>query len=150
MQNGKLYPCFMSVQAAALAVLFETDPDQRRIAPYCDIRLVKAAEHRAQDMATNAYFNHTDRDGHGPNYWIEQYGCELPDYYPNDGNSTESIALNQKDAVEVWETWRKSPGHWVHVVGVDPFYAVQRAYGAACADGWGKICVMITAPPCKE
>jgi len=148
-QVGKIYPCFMSEQAYALAVLFMADNDQKRVAPYCDERLVRAAEYRARDMAYRAYFAHEDADGHGPNYWVEQFGCALPSYYPRDGNTVESIALNQRNAFDTWQSWKNSPKHKEHVEGNHPFYAAQRAYGIGYANGWGEMRVIITTPPCE-
>jgi hypothetical protein len=146
---GQAYPCNMNYQAAALATIFLNDKKQRRIGAYCDERLVKAAQAKAENMAALGFFDHYDKEGHGPNYWIVAFGCALPDYYPKNGNNTESLALNARDAVQAWELFRASPLHWPHVAGLHPFYAAQRAYGIGyAASAWGEIRVLMTAHPC--
>jgi hypothetical protein len=145
----KQYPCLMNYQAAALATIFLDDPDQRRLGAYCDERLVKAAQAKAENMVALHFYNHYDQEGHGPNYWIEAFGCDLPSYYTDNGNNTESLALNARDAIQAWALFRASPLHWPHVAGLHPFYAGQRAYGIGyAASEWGTVRVILTAHPC--
>lgn len=143
--------CGQSTVAQQVAFLFTSDTLQRRQHPHCDNRLVQAAQHRAEDMVAKNYFSHFDPDGHSSNWWARQYGCDLPGEYADDANYIESIGLNYVSASAVWEGWKASPGHRVHVLGEDPFYAGQTSYGFGYAESaWGRVWVVMTAPDdCK-
>lgn len=126
-----------NLQEQQLATLFVNDPEQHRQNPTRQDILSHVARARAEDMAERNYFSHTDPDGHEANFLVEQADYQLPDYYPNNGNNIESIGLNFTTAAAAWQAWKDSPGHRVHVLGEDPFYAEQTDYGfgyAARAD----------------
>jgi uncharacterized protein YkwD len=136
--------------AQQLAFLFVSDPGQKRQHPKCNRKLTDAATYRAQDMANNKYFNHFDQKGHSPNYWAEVFGCQLPSYYPKDGNQIESIGLNYTSANAAWAGWKNSPAHRTHVLGLDPFWAEQTSYGFGYAESeYGRIYVVLTSPGCN-
>lgn len=144
-------PCSGSIIEQQLTFLFVTDPGQKRRHPTCDPRLMAAAEHRAQDMLLDGYFSHTDMLGLTPNYWARQFGCALPDWYPVNGNTIESIGLNYSSAGLEWEGWKLSPAHRAHVLGEIEAFAEQTSYGIAVAEnGWGRVFVLLTAPGCTR
>lgn len=142
-------PCNMNVTSTEVSSLFLNDAGQHRVNARCDTSLVKAAQHRADDMATRGYFSHNDPEGHTPNYWARTLGCRLPDWYPVEGNQIESIALNYPTAAEAWAAWLSSPGHRVHVLGELDFYAQQIVYGVGVSrSAWGTTYVLMSSPSC--
>lgn len=143
-------PCKGSIMEQQLTLLFVTDPGQQRLHPTCDPRLARSAKQHAQDMASNGYFSHLDRQGHTPNYRARKSGCTLPDFYPWEGNQIESIGLNYASAADAWQGWFNSPGHRMHVLGTIPFWAQQTSFGIAVAESdYGRVFVLITAPDCE-
>lgn len=141
--------CGMGVTASQLADLFVHDPNQQRVQPVCNIFLVKAAQRRADDMQARRYFNHTDPDGHTPNFWARTLGCNLPGEYPDEGNQIESIALNYPTAKEAWTGWLNSAGHRVHVLGEIQFFSDQRYYGFGYSVGnYGIVYVLMSSKKC--
>ena len=71
--------------------------------------LNKAAEMKAQDMATKGYFAHTSPDGKTPWYWLEQVGYS----YQYAG---ENLAINFSDSKDVTLAWMESPTHKANIV----------------------------------
>lgn len=141
--------CGMGPVASQIAKLFLEDPGQQRKNIVCDIKLVQAAQHKAEDMNARHYFNHTDLDGHTPNYWARAYGCTLPSNYQVEGNQIESISLNYPTAKLAWDGWLGSPGHRTHVLGTIPFFREQVHYGVGYVNGdWGIMYVIMTSPNC--
>lgn len=71
--------------------------------------LTKAAEMKANDMATKGYFAHTSPEGITPWYWLS-----LVDYdYQYAG---ENLAINFTDSKDVTEAWMNSPTHKANIV----------------------------------
>ena len=145
----KLGECSLGPIQNQIAVLFSTDPEQRRVNIVCDPKLILAAQYRADDMQARHYFAHTDPDGHTPNYWARKFGCYLPDTYPLEDNQVESIALNYPTAEITWQAWKNSPGHRAHVLGTDLFFAKQVRFGIGYSAGsYGIFYVLVTSPSC--
>lgn len=141
--------CGQSPVAAQLAFLFLTDPGQKRVNPHCDNRLVRAAQFRADDMVSSHYFSHLSPSGHSPHFYVTMFGCRLPDYYLEEGNYIESLAMNQASAADVWRDWLASPGHRRHVLGEVGTFVEQTSYGFATASSdWGTVYVIETTPGC--
>lgn len=141
--------CKMDPLADRLLELLIKDPEQKRSGVYCDRTLVQVAQHRAQDMQNRRYFDHKDPEGHYPNFWALQFGCKLPPYYPPNGNSIESIALNYPTVEAAWLALKISPGHRMHILGEHDFYKEQKAAGVAVSIGqYGLIYVILTAKNC--
>ncbi|CAN5647984.1 hypothetical protein BH10CHL1_BH10CHL1_30500 [soil metagenome] len=135
-----------NAQEQQVEALFRADPEQHRQNVTRDDILSSVARARAEDMATQNYFSHTSPDGHGPNYWVIQAGYALPSYYVADGNNIESIGLNYSTADEVWDAWKHSAGHRVHVLAEEDFYVTQTDYGIGYAESSnGRYWVLITA-----
>lgn len=92
--------------------------------------LAKVAEARALDMAQRDYFDHTDPDGFGPNYHINQAGYTLnPDWLKHkETNNFESIGANHPtavDGIKALIAGKNSPGfrHRAHLLGMDEWNA---------------------------
>lgn len=71
--------------------------------------LNRAAEMKAQDMATKGYFAHTSPEGKTPWYWIELAGYK----YQYAG---ENLAVNFRDSKDVTMAWLNSPTHKANIV----------------------------------
>ncbi|MCC7160502.1 hypothetical protein IT399_02175 [Candidatus Nomurabacteria bacterium] len=71
--------------------------------------LNKAAEMKAEDMATKGYFAHTSPEGKTPWYWIEKVGYK----YQYAG---ENLAINFTDSKDVANAWLNSPSHKANIV----------------------------------
>ncbi len=66
--------------------------------------LEKAAQMKADDMASKGYFAHNTPEGKTPWYWISQAGYK----YIFAG---ENLAVNFVDSEDVQKAWIASPGH---------------------------------------
>ncbi|MCX6705116.1 MAG: CAP domain-containing protein, partial [Candidatus Woesebacteria bacterium] len=71
--------------------------------------LNKAAEMKAEDMATKGYFAHTSPEGKTPWYWLEKVGYK----YQYAG---ENLAVNFSDSIDVTNAWMASPTHKANIV----------------------------------
>ncbi|MFA6386236.1 MAG: CAP domain-containing protein [Candidatus Paceibacterota bacterium] len=71
--------------------------------------LNKAAEMKANDMATYGYFAHTSPEGKTPWYWLAKAGYE----YQYAG---ENLAVNFTDSQDVTNAWMASPTHKANIV----------------------------------
>ena len=62
--------------------------------------LAKVAQEKAEDMANNNYFSHTDLNGYGINYYIHKAGYEIPEswYSTTSSNYFENIAAGNSSA----------------------------------------------------
>jgi uncharacterized protein YkwD len=123
--------CALSAEELAIATSMSSDSRQGRTNPVCDPILTLVARGRARDMALRGYFSHTNPDGKGPNILAREAGYPLPDWYSDDldSNNIESIGGGYPSPAEAWQGWMGSPSHQTHVLGMESFYADQRAYG---------------------
>jgi len=143
--------CGLNPEAQAFADLMINDPTQQRAFMFCDPILAQVAQERAVDMGTRDYFSHTNPDGYGPNYLVQEAGYILPSFYNQTltGNNIESICAGSSTASEAWNLLMGSDGHRNHLLGVDPFYAAQTDYGIGYAyipnSTYGHYWVIITA-----
>lgn len=142
------YPCHSNGMAAELLRLMIEDRAQQRKSPKCSDLVTKIAQARADDMVTRGYFSHFTPEGHGSNYFLAQVGC-LPNWYPQDGNTVESITLNYRTPQATWDALVESRGHRPHVLGLHPFFAAQVAIGTGWAKSdWGEVAVVISTEGC--
>ncbi len=95
-------------------------------------QLYKAAQHKAEDMATRNYFAHVDPDGYGMNYYINQAGYTLIASFlsSNHLNYFESIAAGNKTGKAtikqlLYDKGAKDDdaGHRKHLLGYDEFWS---------------------------
>lgn len=146
-------PCPLNAQAQTLASLAMNDSQQQRTQMICDPILSQVAYEKALDMGTRNYFGHTNPDGLGPNFLVEQAGYALPSWYSQGAtaNNIESIAAGYSTPAAAWAGWKVSPtGHPAHVLGLDSFWRDQIYYGIGYAyvpgSTYGHYWVFITAP----
>jgi len=71
--------------------------------------LNKAAEMKANDMATEGYFAHTSPEGKTPWYWLEKVGY-------NYQYAGENLAVDFTDSKDVTNAWMNSPTHKSNIV----------------------------------
>ena len=144
-------PCLLNSAEQEFANIMMNDPNQQRAFMNCDPILTQVARERAIDMGTRDYFSHTNPDGYGPNYLVQQAGYILPSFYNQTltGNNIESICGGSSTAADAWELMMDSDGHRTHLLGLDPFYAAQTDYGIGYAyipgSTYGHYWVIITA-----
>ncbi|MBI5728583.1 MAG: hypothetical protein HY984_02420 [Candidatus Magasanikbacteria bacterium] len=86
--------------------------------------LDRSAEAKAEDMATNKYFDHVGPNNHGLSYFLDAVGY----HYLSAG---ENLAMGFSDARDVVNAWIKSPTHYANVI--DPEY---REVGVSLASGY--------------
>lgn len=98
--------------------------------------LARVAEARALDMAKRNYFDHTDPDGLGPNYYINRAGYTLnPDWLKRkSANNFESIGANHPTAIAGIEAMIRGSvatryGHRKHLLGQDEWNASLQDIG---------------------
>lgn len=132
-------PAGPRAQAQVMAALIAGHPGQRRATMVLDPILQQVAQARAEDMAARHYFDHTNPEGYGPNYLVRQAGYPLPSYYLTapTANNIESLAADSPDAELILQAWLASPGHRVHVLGEQAFFAAQIEYGIGYATSTG-------------
>lgn len=71
--------------------------------------LEKAAQMKADDMASKGYFAHNTPDGKTPWYWFEQAGYG----YIYAG---ENLAVNFEDSEEIHTAWKNSRSHFLNII----------------------------------
>ncbi len=71
--------------------------------------LEKAAQLKANDMATKGYFAHKSPEGRTPWYWFDQAGYDFT-------FAGENLAVNFVDSVDVNKAWMNSPGHRANIM----------------------------------
>jgi uncharacterized protein YkwD len=71
--------------------------------------LEKAAQMKADDMASKSYFAHNTPEGKTPWYWFDQAGYK----YIYAG---ENLAVNFVNSEDVETAWMNSPGHFLNIM----------------------------------
>lgn len=102
-----------SLSAIYASVLVNLTNKERAINKVGELKLnellVKAAQMKADDMASKGYFAHNSPDGKTPWYWFEQAGY----IYRYAG---ENLAVNFRDSEEVQRAWVNSRGHFLNII----------------------------------
>jgi hypothetical protein len=102
-----------SVLPGVLTALTNEDRTNNNLLPLKENELLKkAAEAKAQDMATKGYFAHTSPEGITPWYWLTQAGYR----YVYAG---ENLAVNFFESKDVERAWMNSPTHKANIVRSD-------------------------------
>lgn len=133
--------------------LMEGHSDQGRAFLRVDATLSRVAREKAADMASRGYYDHTDPDGHGPNWLVVRAGYALPPEYSDSpsANNVESLTAGRASATDAWSSWMGSSAHAQHVLGKSAFYAAQTSVGVGYVNDPGSTYthywVVITAPP---
>ncbi len=102
-----------SVLPAVLTSITNEKRAENAVAPLAQNDLLqKAAQLKAEDMATRGYFAHTSPDGKLPWYWFNSVGYAY-------SYAGENLAVNFFDSKDVAEAWMDSPAHRANIVKKD-------------------------------
>ena len=71
--------------------------------------LERAAQLKANDMASKSYFAHNSPDGKTPWYWFEAVGYDY-------AAAGENLAVNFSDSKDISEAWMHSPTHRANIM----------------------------------
>ncbi|MCC6290509.1 hypothetical protein IT398_00305 [Candidatus Nomurabacteria bacterium] len=71
--------------------------------------LTRAAQLKAEDMATRGYFSHQSPEGEEPWTWLDKVGYKF-------SYAGENLAVNFFDSRDVAEAWRRSPTHEANLI----------------------------------
>ena len=74
-------------------------------------KLEKAAQLKANDMASRGYFSHNTPEGKKPWYWFKLAGY-------NFNYAGENLAVNFSKPSDMENAWMNSPGHKANIVNV--------------------------------
>lgn len=114
--------------------LIKNSQYQRRVRMVRHSLLDLAAQRKAEDLAKQEYWGHFPPNGPAPNLNVRLTGYELPDFYLDNGNNVESLAIGggkPEDVALAWLTSKK--GHRLHVFGDDLFFREQECIGIGIA-----------------
>lgn len=118
--------------ARQIFLMMKLHPEQGRSHVVWEDRLAVAAAEKCYRQAHEGWSGHIDPQGHGPNWMVKQAGYLLPDWYgqADDANNIESLSHNGDGRPDLmWMGLLDSPGHRIHVLGLNPFYAAQTQVG---------------------
>ena len=117
-------PQVAAVVAAALVDLANADRTNDGLTTLSiDPTLQKAAQMKADDMASKSYFAHNSPDGHDPWYWFTQAGYSF-------SYAGENLAVYFSDSSDVNTAWMNSTEHRANIL--NPNFT---AIGIATAQG---------------
>jgi uncharacterized protein YkwD len=104
---------FDSLSAIYASVLVDMTNQNRAVANVSELKvnliLEKAAQMKADDMASKGYFAHNTPEGLTPWYWFDKAGYK----YIYAG---ENLAVNFRDSVDVETAWMNSRGHFLNIM----------------------------------
>lgn len=111
--------------------MIRDSPDQQRNKSLMvrHLLLDTAAQQKVNDMAKNKYFAHTSPSGITANQNVRSTGYLLPEFYPVEGNSVESLYIGTDEPKDVAAAWLASDHHRPHVYGQDAFFRDQSCIG---------------------
>ncbi|MGJ8663135.1 MAG: CAP domain-containing protein [Marinicella sp.] len=123
-------PCGNSPEAAILASLVSSHPDQQRKKIRCNQKLNEIALIKASYIIENQDIWH--HAGHmAPNQLLRHHGFKLPDTYPLFGNQVEALASGVDSAEQVFTDFLNSSPHRRLLLGEDEFFEEQDQIGIA-------------------
>lgn len=104
---------FDSLSAIYAAVLVNLTNQNRVAANISELTvnpiLEKAAQMKADDMASKSYFAHNTPDGKTPWYWFELAGYKY-------AYAGENLAVNFQNSEDVETAWMNSRGHFLNIM----------------------------------
>ncbi len=101
------------VLPAVLTSLTNEDRAKNNAAPLEQNELLnKAAQLKAEDMASRGYFSHTTPEGNLPWYFLDKVGYKY-------SFAGENLAINFFDSEDVARAWMNSPTHRANVIKKD-------------------------------
>lgn len=104
---------FDSISTIYTALLVDMTNKNRASANISELKvntlLEKAAQMKADDMASKSYFSHNTPEGKTPWYWLERVGYK----YIYAG---ENLAVNFENSEQVERAWMNSKGHFLNIM----------------------------------
>jgi len=104
---------FDSLSAVYASVLVTLTNQNRAMADIAELEvnplLERAAQLKADDMASKGYFAHNTPDGKTPWYWLDEAGYK----YVFAG---ENLAVNFTESEDVERAWMNSRGHFLNIM----------------------------------
>lgn len=113
----------------SFAKLLKEHPRQQRKTLELHVVLARIAQTRSDDMAARNYISHTNPDGYGPDWLVEQAGFLFPYRVSKTGNTIESINAGYPTAQESFDGFMASSPHKRHLLGEHEFFRKQTFYG---------------------
>jgi len=105
-----VYDSLSAIYASVLVNLTNQDRVRANVSELkVNALLEKAAQMKADDMASKGYFAHNTPDGKTPWYWLGEAGYK----YRYAG---ENLAVNFIDSNEIQTAWKNSPTHWLNII----------------------------------
>jgi len=102
-----------SLSAIYASVLVNLTNQNRATAHVSELKinplLEKAAQMKANDMASKGYFAHNTPDGKTPWYWFELAGYKY-------AYAGENLAVNFENSEDVETAWMNSRGHFLNIM----------------------------------
>jgi len=120
--------CGSNINSRILARMIIKDKDQKRVQLKCNLLLSKIANDKAKEMATLKRVAHVGRNP--ANKRLVEAGYPLAEIYPlSFENNVEAIAGGISDPQVMWQEFKESDVHKMHLLGEHEFYLLQNEIG---------------------
>jgi len=120
--------CGLTAKARILAKLIIEDPKQRRSELKCNQLLSKIADQKAREMAELGRVSHIGKNS--ANMRLVDAGYPLSRIYPRFlENNVKAIAGGLSEPAEMWQEFKDSEGHRMHLLAEHEFYLLQNEIG---------------------
>jgi hypothetical protein len=127
--------CALHPKAVKLAELIMRDSEQKRVKLTCHPILAKVAAEKAKEMAELQRVTHIGK--RGANIRLRDAGYQLAQIYPGMmSNNVEAIAGGIPSPEKMWEEFKGSKGHRVHLLAEHEFYLLQDEIGVGYFYDW--------------
>ena len=137
-----------------LLAYWMNEPRQLRPQMRADQCLMDYAKSKAYDIANhNLPPGHVDSAGRNTNQAVREFGCWIPDWYPDELNCLESLGYNYPNMPELFDAFWSSPHHQAHVFATDDFWKPHVRMGCwnyvnqdIDQGEWIRLWVLVSAP----
>jgi len=120
--------CGNNINSRILARMIIEDKNQRRTQLKCNLLLSKIADDKAKEMAILKRVTHVRRNP--ANKRLVEAGYPLAEIYPLlFENNVEAIAAGISDPLIMWQEFKGSDVHRIHLLGQHEFYCLQNEIG---------------------
>jgi len=127
-QDNELFKsnsCGFNAKSKSLAKLIINDPKQNRVNLTCSPLLAKIAMEKAKEMALKGRVKHN-----ASNKRLVDAGYSLSKIYPRMfENNVEAIAGGISSPSQMWEEFKQSDAHRIHLLAEHEFYMLQNEIG---------------------